>query len=119
MNVRLKHLSRKSRNEASVDLWGATAFFQSPAGDGVIAVAGRRSWVDALLRAVPRIEIAPFYYDAQVLYERARGNRDLVVADGSLGVHNMAHVERLLDTAEEDCKRALAILEGKRAESVP
>ena len=59
------------------------------------------------------------YEAAQVLYERARGNRDLVVADGSLGVHNMAYVEQLLGSAEEDCRRALAVLEGKRAASVP
>ena len=75
VNVRLKRLKRRKHGEASADLWGVMGFWQQPVGSGVMAIALRRSYVDTLLRGLRSwvglpIDMAPFYYDGQIMYER-------------------------------------------------
>ena len=68
---------RKDRwgGTASVSLLEASGLVEGPVGDAVtVAVAGRRSYVDALLSLAPatgpaQLSVAPRYYDAQARVE--------------------------------------------------
>ncbi|MEZ4473207.1 MAG: TonB-dependent receptor [bacterium] len=68
---------------AEADVFDAGALVEGPVGDGGLAVAFRRSYIDGVLAvALPesvrrRFSTAPRYYDGQVLYQRKDGPHDL------------------------------------------
>lgn len=66
------------RGHTSVDLGGASALVEGPAGKGAFLVAARRGYLDLPLRGYaalnPRAPIIyPNYYDAQAAYDRPLG----------------------------------------------
>lgn len=68
---------------AEADIFDAGALVEGPVGDGGLAIAFRRSYIDGVLALAlsddlrRRFATAPRYYDGQILYHLADGPHDL------------------------------------------
>ncbi len=62
-----------------VDLWDTSLLIEGPVGQGGIALSLRRSYIDTFLRLIPAVEVAPIYYDYQVMFDHPLAGGDFKV----------------------------------------